>query len=61
MDSFYKSLTPEENMNVSEYNFDHPDAIDFDEIRATIDKLMAREVAEIPIYDFSLNARTNQT
>jgi hypothetical protein len=27
-DSFYRGLTPEEQANVSEYNFDHPNAMD---------------------------------
>ncbi len=28
-DSFYKNLTTEQKANVSQYNFDHPDAIDW--------------------------------
>ena len=32
MDSFYRGLSPAEKANVGEYNFDHPNAFDADEI-----------------------------
>jgi uridine kinase len=37
---------------VVEFNFDHPDAIDFNELIETVDKLIARESVEVPEYDY---------
>lgn len=30
LDSFYRGLSEEDHNNADNYNFDHPDAIDFD-------------------------------
>lgn len=57
MDHFYKGLTAEELPMVHEYNFDHPNAIDFDEIYLAIQKLLKREDAMIPIYNFKTHSR----
>lgn len=61
MDSFYKGLSEEEHANASEYNFDHPSAIDFDAVEEAIVKLMRKEPAEIPIYDFVTHSRKEET
>lgn len=61
MDSFYRGLSPEEHDHAAEYNFDHPSAIDFAAIEASIHKLMRKEPAEIPIYDFVTHTRKQET
>lgn len=59
MDSFYKVLTPEEHecANRNEYNFDHPDAFDFDLILKTLQQLKRGKKVNIPIYNFSTHSR----
>ena len=59
MDNFYRGLTPEERPNVADYNFDHPNAIDFEEIFLAIKTLANGNDAEIPIYDFKTHSRTS--
>lgn len=61
MDNFYKGLTEEELQNVSEYNFDHPSALSFEDIYAAIKTLMSGNDAEISIYDFKTHKRTGMT
>lgn len=39
IDSFYKDLSNEELANVTEFNFDHPSAIDWDEVVLAVEKL----------------------
>ncbi|CAH1255284.1 UCKL1 [Branchiostoma lanceolatum] len=62
MDSFYKVLTPEEKelANQSDYNFDHPDAFDFELLFDTLKKLKRGRNVEVPIYDFTTHSRTKQ-
>ncbi len=45
-------MTPEESANVSEYNFDHPNAMDQEAIMQCLVNLKARIPVEVPIYDF---------
>jgi len=51
-DSFYRGLSAEESQNVSEYNFDHPNAMDQEAIMQCLVDLKARMAVEVPIYDF---------
>lgn len=51
-DSFYHNLTEEELSRVHEYNFDHPDAFDTEQLLRAIDKLMHGQAVDIPKYDF---------
>ena len=60
-DSFYRDLTPEEHVNITEFNFDHPDAFAFDEVVKTIQALKAGQRVDIPVYDFVTSARTTAT
>lgn len=60
-DNFYKDLTPEQLANVGAFNFDHPDALDFEEIHRCLTGLLRREAVEIPVYSFVQNARTGET
>ncbi|KAJ4294739.1 Uridine kinase [Collariella sp. IMI 366227] len=63
MDSFYKSLDPESSRAAfrSEYDFDAPDAIDFDVLVERLRDLKAGRRAEIPIYSFEKHARVDRT
>lgn len=59
MDSFYKVLSPEQSARASksDYNFDHPDAFDFDLLEETLRRLRAGKSVEVPVYDFSTHSR----
>ena len=67
MDSFYKPLTyfhknspffsEEESKNVSKYNFDHPNALDFKLISECLQELLSWKDTDIPVYDFKTNSR----
>lgn len=59
-DCFYRDLSPEERRNIAGYNFDHPDAFDFDQIRDTLLALRAGSAVDIPMYDFVTSARCAQ-
>lgn len=61
MDHFYRGLTPEQINNVSEYNFDHPEALDLEAIYQALETLRSGQDAEIPVYDFKLHRRTSET
>jgi uridine kinase len=54
-DNFYKPLDP--SINTDTYNFDHPDAIDFEAFYNAIDNLKKGLSMEIPIYDFKTHNR----
>ena len=60
-DSFYRGLTKEEEENVSEYNFDHPDAFDKNALLECIHQLKKRQSVHIPIYDFKTHQRSAET
>lgn len=60
MDNFYKGLSPEDHDNAANYNFDHPNALDFDELHKCLSNLLANESTDIPIYDFSTHSRTSE-
>lgn len=59
MDSFYKPLTKDQQVRAhqSRYNFDHPDAFDFDLLLETLKKLKNGEDVHIPHYDFVTHSR----
>lgn len=60
-DSFYRGLTPEEKANVTDYNFDHPNAFDHEALMSCIRDLQARKPVEVPLYDFKTHARSEET
>eukprot|EP00112_Aurelia_sp_Birch-Aquarium-sp1_P006889 Seg1752.9 transcript_id=Seg1752.9/GoldUCD/mRNA.D3Y31 product="Uridine-cytidine kinase-like 1" protein_id=Seg1752.9/GoldUCD/D3Y31 len=62
LDSFYKVLTPEQHEAAvrNEYNFDHPDAFDFDLAVETLKKLKAGKSVQLPIYDFASHSRLSK-
>ncbi|KAL1869930.1 Uridine kinase [Diaporthe australafricana] len=63
MDSFYKSLDADASRRafLNEYDFDSPDAIDFDKLVECLRDLKAGKRAEIPIYSFEKHARVDKT
>ncbi|KAJ5123571.1 Uridine kinase [Penicillium atrosanguineum] len=63
MDSFYKTLTPEEHRmaHANEYDFDCPDSIDFDLLVNTLKDLKQGKKAHIPVYSFADHQRQPQT
>ncbi|KAI9770566.1 MAG: Uridine kinase [Geoglossum simile] len=63
MDSFYKSLTPAQSEIAfrNEYDFDAPDAIDFDILVERLRSLKQGKKAEIPTYSFAKHQRQEKT
>ncbi|KAI9857145.1 MAG: Uridine kinase [Vezdaea acicularis] len=63
MDAFYKPLNKEEHelAHRNEYDFDSPNAIDFDTLVSNIRDLKQGKRAEIPIYSFSRHQREEET
>ncbi|XP_062060485.1 uridine-cytidine kinase-like 1 isoform X5 [Lepus europaeus] len=59
MDSFYKVLTQQQQEQAARnnFNFDHPDAFDFDLIVSTLKKLKQGKSVKVPIYDFTTHSR----
>ncbi|XP_054993950.1 uridine-cytidine kinase-like 1 isoform X2 [Sorex araneus] len=59
MDSFYKVLTKQQQDQAAQnnFNFDHPDAFDFDLIVSTLKKLKQGKSVQVPIYDFTSHSR----
>ncbi|XP_068636435.1 uridine kinase-like protein 3 isoform X3 [Aristolochia californica] len=51
-DSFYHNLTEEEIMRAHEYNFDHPDAFDTEQLLCCMENLKHGQAVDIPHYDF---------
>ncbi|ELP91406.1 uridine-cytidine kinase, putative [Entamoeba invadens IP1] len=56
-DSFYRPLTKEEHDNVAEYNFDSPDAFDWQLIVDTLKNIKAKKPVSLPIYDYVTHSR----
>lgn len=50
-----------ETANRNEYNFDHPDAFDFDLLIATLRRLKEGKSVEVPIYNFITHSRDQST
>ena len=63
MDSFYKVLNEEQQelARKNEYNFDHPDAFDFDLLIETLRKLKEGKRVDVPIYNFVTHRREKIT
>ncbi|KAF2473860.1 uridine-cytidine kinase 2 [Lindgomyces ingoldianus] len=63
MDSFYKPLTLMESRAAfrNEFDFDSPDAIDFDLLVDKLSDIKQGRVAEVPVYSFEKHNRLEQT
>jgi len=58
-DCFYKEYDDEEKAKIAknEFNFDHPDAFDFDLLVKTLRKLKAGKHVKVPVYDYVTHRR----
>jgi uridine kinase len=45
----------------NEYNFDHPDAFDFELLAITIQRLKEGRKVEVPVYNFVTHSRESRT
>ncbi|KAF2103382.1 uridine-cytidine kinase-like protein-like 1 [Rhizodiscina lignyota] len=63
MDSFYNPLTPEQSIQAfkNEFDFDAPQAIDFDILVERLKDLKNGKKCEVPIYSFEKHARISKT
>ncbi|XP_072754372.1 uridine-cytidine kinase-like 1 isoform X1 [Anoplolepis gracilipes] len=63
MDSFYKVLNEKQHEMAArnEYNFDHPDAFDFELLKTTVQRLKEGRMIEVPIYNFVTHRRESRT
>ncbi|CAK6981587.1 uridine-cytidine kinase-like 1, partial [Scomber scombrus] len=62
MDSFYKVLNKEDQELAAknEYNFDHPDAFDFELLVTVLRKLKKGKSIKVPVYDFTSHCRRKE-
>ncbi|XP_060907545.1 uridine-cytidine kinase-like 1 [Labrus mixtus] len=62
MDSFYKVLNKEQQELAAknEYNFDHPDAFDFELLVTVLRKLKKGKSVKVPVYDFTSHCRRKE-
>jgi len=58
LDCFYKSLEEKDLDKVHDYNFDHPDAFDWDELFRVLTDLKSGKPVQVPNYDFVTHKRT---
>jgi uridine kinase len=63
LDSFYKVLNEEQHKAaaVNEYNFDHPDAFDYELLLQTLRKIREGKKVDVPIYNFTTHRREKHT
>merc|ERR1719430_2417924 len=63
MDSFYKVLNEKQHelAALNEYNFDHPDAFDFELLLKTLQRLKEMKKVDLPIYNFVTHRRETET
>jgi len=63
IDSFYKSLTPEQNRlaHANEYDLDSPNSIDFDLLVEKLQELKQGKRVDIPVYSFEQHQRLDKT
>ncbi|KAI9150924.1 Uridine kinase [Blastocladiella emersonii ATCC 22665] len=59
MDSFYKSLTPEQiaAAHRNEHDFDHPSSFDYERLFEVLEGLKLGKAVEVPVYDFTTHSR----
>ena len=57
-DSFYRNLTPEELPFAREFNWDCPEAFDWELQRDVLSALRQRKKVQVPVYDYVHNCRS---
>ena len=60
-DNYYKSASYISNQNITDYNFDHPDAFDSELLHKHLSALKNWQSIEMPQYDFVHHRRTDET
>lgn len=60
-DAYYRDLSHLSPKERSEFNFDHPDALETDLMREHLDRLIEGEAIEKPVYDFTTHTRRDET
>ena len=60
-DSYYKVLNEDQYKNLSEYNFDHPNAFDFDLVVEHLNDLLSGKDVNMPVYNFTVSRREKFT
>ncbi|NXI25284.1 UCKL1 protein, partial [Sterrhoptilus dennistouni] len=62
MDSYYKVLDEGQQALAarSDYNFDHPDAFDFELLVSVLRKLKKGKSVKVPVYDFTTHSRRRE-
>eukprot|EP01059_Diplonema_ambulator_P013723 TRINITY_DN24297_c0_g1_i1.p1 TRINITY_DN24297_c0_g1~~TRINITY_DN24297_c0_g1_i1.p1 ORF type:complete len:250 (+),score=61.35 TRINITY_DN24297_c0_g1_i1:27-752(+) len=60
LDSFYKSVGEEDEKDIYNYNFDHPNAFDFEGLRDCLRELEETGRTRIPTYSFVTHKRTEE-
>lgn len=62
-DSFYRPLTPEERelAMADGYNFDHPNAFDWEGLCGVLKQIRKGKQARLPVYDFTTHSRRTET
>ena len=60
-DNYYKSAEHIGNQNITDFNFDHPNAFDSDLLHAHLRQLKEGHAVDMPQYDFVHNCRANVT
>jgi uridine kinase len=60
-DSYYRELDHLPMEERRRVNFDHPDSLDNDLLIAHLERLLAREPIDKPVYDFGAHTRAPQT
>jgi uridine kinase len=60
-DSYYRDLAGWGREALLHHNFDHPDALESQLLADHIRDLKAHRAVEVPIYDFTVHARTGRT
>jgi len=58
-DNFYRGLRPEEQASAADFNFDHPNALDWETMFNALSALRERQRVEIPTYDFVTHTRSS--
>jgi uridine kinase len=60
-DNYYKSAEFISNLNITAFNFDHPDAFDNELLISHLTALKNGQSIDMPVYDFVHHKRTGQT
>ncbi len=60
-DAYYHDLSHLASEKRAQFNFDHPDALETDLMRKHLDRLIAGETIEKPVYDFTTHTRRDET